>query len=165
MFPTRYFAYRYFAPRCYPPGAPDTRFALLRFVLTWQPSVRFGFVPGDRAMPLEKTLRLIRGQDLLLEGVMTPPRSVAGWSLAFTVRDAPGGDVVVTKTTPSGIRLADPGRGRVQVTLAKSDTEALTVSRALPAGKGYVWDLKRTDSGHALVLARGQMVLEQEISV
>jgi hypothetical protein len=165
MFPTRCFAHRFFTPRYFPPGVPDTRVPLLRIVLTWEPSVRFAFSPGDRSMPLKKTLRLIRGQDLILEGVMCPPHDMTGWSLAFTVRDSAGGTVVLGKTTPADIGIIDPGRGRVQIVLARGDTLPLTPTAALAAGKGYVWDLKRTDNGRNLVLALGQMLLEQEISV
>ncbi len=115
-------------------------------------------------MPPEQTLRLIRAQDLTLRAGMSPPRDITGWAVTFTVKDALGGAAVLAKTVGGGLTLADPGRGILTVALAKADTSALLVSSALPAGKGYVWDIKRTDPGHNIVLARGQLILEQEIT-
>ena len=115
-------------------------------------------------MPPEQTLRLIRAQDLTIRAALSPPRDITGWAVTFTVKDGLGGTAVLTKTVGSGITLTDPGQGVVTVALDKADTSALTVSSALPAGKGYVWDVKRTDPGHNLVLARGQLILEQEIT-
>lgn len=115
-------------------------------------------------MPPEQILRLIRAQDLTLRASLSPPRDVTGWAVTFQVRDGLGGASVLVKTVGAGITLTDPGRGVLTIALAKADTEALTVSGALPAGKGYVWDVKRTDPGHNVVLARGQLILEQEVT-
>lgn len=115
-------------------------------------------------MPPEQTLRFIRAQDLTIRAALAPPRDLTGWSVSFTVRDALGGSAVLTKTVGGGITLTDPGQGVLTITLAKADTSGLTVSSALAAGKGYVWDVKRTDAGSNLVLARGQLILEQEIT-
>ena len=114
-------------------------------------------------MPPEQTLRLIRAQDLTLRFVMSPPRDIASWTATFEVEDKLAGSAVITKTVGSGVTLADTGKGTIEVSLAKADTSALTVSSALAAGKGYVWELKRTNNGFNVVLARGQLILEQEI--
>ena len=45
--------------------------------------------------------------------------------------------------------------------LARDDTASLAVSDALTAGKAYVWELTRTDTGRHLVLASGQLLLEE----
>jgi hypothetical protein len=37
------------------------------------------------------------------------------------------------------------------------------VTSGLAKGKGYVWELTRTDSGYQTVLARGELILEQEV--
>src|SRR6188472_2239208 len=113
-------------------------------------------------MPPEQTLRLIRAQDLTLRFVMSPPRDITSWTATFEVEDKLAGSAVITKTVGSGVTLADTGKGIIEVSLAKADTSALTVSSALTAGKGYVWELKRTNAGFNVVLARGQLILEQE---
>lgn len=115
-------------------------------------------------MPPEQTLRIIRAQDLTLKARLSPPRDVTGWSVTFQVRDALGGSSVLSKTVGSGITISDAGQGILSIALAKADTSGLTVSSSLAAGKGYVWDVKRTDAGSNVVLARGQLVLEQEVT-
>lgn len=114
-------------------------------------------------MPPEQTLRLIRAQDIVLKASLSPPRDITGWSIRFEMRDRLGGSSVLVKTVGSGITISDAGRGIVSIALAKANTSGLTVSADLAAGAGYVWEIRRTDSGHTLVLARGQMILEREI--
>jgi hypothetical protein len=114
-------------------------------------------------MPPEQTLRLIRAQDLTLRCTLLPPRDITGWTVTFEVEDKLAGAAVITKTVGAGITLADTGKGILEVALAKADTSGLTVSSALAAGKGYVWEIKRTNAGSNVVLARGQLILEQEV--
>ena len=114
-------------------------------------------------MPPEQTIRLIRAQDLTIKATMSPPRDITGWSIRFEVRDALGGTSALSKTTASGITISDGGKGMLSIALAKADTSSLTVSASLAAGKGYVWEVRRTDAGSTAVLARGQLILEQEV--
>src|SRR5262245_16720260 len=114
-------------------------------------------------MPPEQTLRFIRAQDIVLKASMSPPRDITGWSIQFEMRDRLGGSSVLVKTVGSGITITDAGRGIISIALAKASTSGLTVSAELAAGEGYVWKIRRTDAGHTLVLARGQLILEQEI--
>lgn len=114
-------------------------------------------------MPPEQTIRIIRAQDLTLRGYLSPPQDITGWTVTFEVEDKLAGAAVITKTVGSGITLTDTGKGILEVTLAKADTSGLTVSTSLAAGKGYVWEIKRTNAGNNLVLARGQLILEQEV--
>src|SRR5687767_7187275 len=114
-------------------------------------------------MPPEQTIRLIRAQDLTIRASMVPPRDLTGWALKFEVKDALGGASALSKTTASGITISDAGKGIITITLAKADTSGLTVSASLAAGKGYVWEIRRTDAGSTTVLARGQLILEQEV--
>jgi len=114
-------------------------------------------------MPPEQTLRIIRAQDLTLRGSLSPPRDITDWTVTFEVEDKLAGSAVITKTVGSGVTLADAGKGVLEITLAKADTASLTVTSALAAGKGYVWEIKRTNAGNNLVLARGQLILEQEV--
>jgi hypothetical protein len=109
-------------------------------------------------MPPEKTLRLVVGRPVTLDGQAAPPGDMTGWTLAFVIRDAIAGSVVLTKTT--GITLDDAGRGNVRIALAADDTSSLTPSAGLSASKGYVWDLRRTDAGFERSIAGGALILE-----
>ncbi len=194
MFPTRYWPGAYFAPRYWPKAgaAPPPPNVVLRLACTFEasPSLVCGLaatVPlsctyeaamsfacsandvlaltmGVNDMPPEQLLRLIRAQDLTLRFTMDRPRSLSGWSVGFTVKTKLGGTTAVSKSVSSGVTLLDTGRGVVAVALGKADTSSLTLTSALAAGEGYIWDLKRTDSGSNVVLARGELVLEQEVT-
>jgi hypothetical protein len=111
----------------------------------------------------EQTLRLIRNQDLTLRFRMQPPQDVTGWNITWKVQIALGGTTQIIKSVGSGITLTYPGKGVLDVSLAAADTSALTVTTGLATGQGYVWELSRTDAGNRLVLARGNLILEQEI--
>jgi hypothetical protein len=115
-------------------------------------------------MPPEKTIRLVRGRAVRLVGRTAPPHELAGWSLAFTVRDGVAGSVVLTKTTGAGVTITDAGRGVVRIDFDAVDTSALTPSAGLAAGQGYVWDLSRTDTGLEQTLAAGPLILEGDAS-
>jgi hypothetical protein len=108
-------------------------------------------------MPAEQTLEFIRSQDLTLVGRFARPRDITGWSITFQVRDALGGTSRIVKTVGSGITLTDPGRGVIEIALAKADTQSLAI-------QSYVFDIKRTDAGANVVLAYGQLVLRQEVT-
>ena len=108
-------------------------------------------------MAPEQTLRLIRAQDLSILGRMDIPRDITGWTVTFQVRDSLGGTSRITKTVGSGITLSNAGRGEITITLDKADTSGLTI-------QSYVWDVKRTTSGSNVVLARGELILEQEVT-
>ncbi|HXG12261.1 MAG TPA: hypothetical protein VNK04_21075 [Gemmataceae bacterium] len=108
-------------------------------------------------MPAEQTLEFIRAQDLILVGRFAQPRSIAGWSITFQVRDSLGGASRIIKTVGSGITLTDAGKGIIEITLTKADTQGLAV-------QSYVWDIKRTDAGANVVLAMGQLILRHEVT-
>jgi hypothetical protein len=108
-------------------------------------------------MPPEQTIRLIRAQDITIVCTMEKPRSISGWAITFQVRDSLGGTSRITKTVGSGITITDAGKGVISISLAKGDTSGLTV-------QSYVWDIKRTDSGSNVVLARGELILEETIT-
>jgi hypothetical protein len=114
-------------------------------------------------MPPEQVIRLIRGQDLTLRYLMRPPQDITGWSVTWTMRDSVGGNSIITKSVGSGITLTYPTKGILDVALAASDTAAVTPTVSLGSGLGYVWEIKRTDTGNNLVLARGSLILEQGI--
>jgi hypothetical protein len=99
---------------------------------------------------------MVRAQDLTLVFTMAPPQVITGWAITFAVYTALGGSAVVTKTVGAGITISDAGKGIISVALAKGDTAGQTV-------QDYVWAVKRTDSGNTVFLARGQLILEQEV--
>jgi len=115
-------------------------------------------------MPPEQLIRIIRAQDLALVFTMDRPRSIAGWAVSFTVAIKLAGAVQFTKTVGSGITLTDTGRGILTVSIAKANTSSLTVTTGLATGEGYVWELCRTDADNRIVLARGELILEREVT-
>lgn len=111
----------------------------------------------------EQTIRIVRDTDFTLKCQMTPPRDMTGWAITFTLRDAIGGTSNFTKTVGSGITITDGPRGIITITIADTDTSALTATKSLADAKGYVWDIWRTDAGSEVCLARGQLILMQEV--
>jgi hypothetical protein len=190
--PQRYFPGRYWPPASKGAPAPFVPLVLLRLTCRYETSV--GLACGYEAvvrlacgyedamdlrcgydnvlalnmgvvdMPPEQLIRIIRGQDLSLRFTMDRPRSVSGWSVSFTLKKKLAGTTVLSKTVGSGVTLTDAGRGVITVSLAKSDLSSATLTTALADGEGYVWDLKRTDSGSNVVLARGELILEEEVT-
>src|SRR5262245_6659823 len=108
-------------------------------------------------MSAEQTLEFVRSQDLTLVGRFAQPRDITGWSITFQVRDSLGGASRIVKTVGSGITITDAGRGVVEISRAKADTQGLAI-------QSFGWDIKRTNSGSSVVLAMGQLVLRQEVT-
>jgi hypothetical protein len=92
---------------------------------------------------------------------------MAGWALAFTVRDrATDATADISKTTVLGITVvsADISLGETtgansvaSIVIADDDTVLLTAGI-------YECDLKRTDSGSEAILAKGRFNLLQEVT-
>lgn len=111
----------------------------------------------DDAMVPEQQISLIRATDNTIRARMRTPRDITGWAISFTVATALGAAASITKTVGAGITITDGPSGIITITLAKSDTQSLTAG-------GYVWDVTRTDSGSRVCLARGELLLEQEVT-
>lgn len=102
---------------------------------------------------LGASLQMTAGEDLAFIFAADAPVSLAGWSVTFSVRPADGSSTLsVAKTVGSGIVLTDPVNGVLIVSLASVDTSVLTLQTT-----PWVWDLARTDTGNAAVLAKGTM--------
>jgi hypothetical protein len=89
----------------------------------------------------------------------TTAQNITGWTLSYTWKKAlsdPDAAAVLTKTTSSGIALTTPGSGICTITIADTDTDALTA-------RTYVHELKRTDAGSETVLTTGTVVLQQAV--
>lgn len=115
----------------------------------------------DTQVPPETTLRLIRATDLTIQARFAAPRVTTDWTVSFTVRDRLGGTAVITKTVGSGITAVSGG---FDVAIAKANTASLDPTQQLDDDEGYVWDLKRTNEGSNVVLARGQLILDREVT-
>jgi hypothetical protein len=100
---------------------------------------------------------LIRGQDVILEVKMTPPKSISGYSITFQVKDSIGGTSRITKTVGSGITVTNTGKGVIQISLAAANTSSLSI-------QSYVWDIRRTDSGYNRELAGGELNLVKGVT-
>ena len=111
----------------------------------------------------KQTIKMTRAQDLTFEFRMAPPRDITSWTIAFVVKEALGGSTAISKSTSSGITITNAGKGIIQITIAKANTSGLTLSTDLDDGEGYVWEVRRTDSGSELVLAKGNFILEEEV--
>lgn len=108
-------------------------------------------------MSVRSNFTMIRGQDLTIRFSMSPPKSVSGYSLTFTVKDDIGGTTRITKTVGSGITLFNTAKGIIDVALAAANTSSLTPRR-------YVFDVRRTDSGFNRELAGGELTLTKGIT-
>jgi hypothetical protein len=102
-------------------------------------------VPGHFAM--------FRGEDVTLNFQMMPVVDITGWSITWKLADTLAGSIEITKTAT----IVDGPRGQFSVSIANADTSSLAVGR-------YVWDARRTDSGHKSTLADGYAVLRQEVT-
>ena len=84
------------------------------------------------------------------------PQTMTGWALTWELKVSATGATSLSKTTASGIAIGN-GVGtddRATVTIAKANTSALDEGT-------YFHQLRRTDSGSALVLAYGTAFLKE----
>ena len=79
--------------------------------------------------------------------------NVTGWALRWQLYDRRGGSVLITKTTSDDVSVTDGPGGAVLVTVDAADTAGMQ--------SGALWyELWRTDSGSAQVLAYGAVRLQ-----
>jgi len=87
------------------------------------------------------------------------PQDITSWALSWMLKSQLSdvdGSALLTKTTVSGIALTTPGSGICTITVADTDTDALTPGR-------LYHELKRTDAGSETVLAHGRCVLRRGV--
>jgi hypothetical protein len=111
-------------------------------------------------MSIETNFIFFRGEDVALNFAMIPPTDVTGWSMTFTVRNKLAGSTQFTKDNggTGGLTIVDAKAGTFKVSIAKGDTSGLTPG-------GFVYDVKRTDSGSNAILANGTITLRQEVTL
>jgi hypothetical protein len=102
-------------------------------------------------MPITSNIGTIyRGEDVTLNFTMSPVVDISGWTLVFNIRDERlTGDSLLTA---SGSVTSGAG-GTFSIPLAAADTDNLDPDE-------YAWDVWRTDSGSAAVLALGTITVE-----
>lgn len=157
----------YFEPALPPAVAPPL--PPLTIAISYPDSVELGMAYsdtveltiGDAMLPPEVTMRWIRARDFTIRARFTKPRTTTDWTVSFTVRDALSGSAVITKTIGLGITEVNGG---FDVAIAKANTSGLTPSRDLDDDEGYVFDLTRTNEGSNVTLARGQIILDREVT-
>lgn len=89
----------------------------------------------------------------------TTPKDITGYSLSWMLKKRQkdsDASAKVTKTTSAGITITDPTAGECVVSIADTDTAALS------AGV-YYHELKRTDDGSETVLSSGRALLKQAV--
>lgn len=89
----------------------------------------------------------------------TTPQDITSWSLSWMLKRRKSdldAAALLTKTTASGIALTTPADGIATVSIADTDTDAVS------PGTGY-HELKRTDSGVETVLTYGSAYLRQGV--
>lgn len=100
-------------------------------------------------MAIKSDFSFYRGEDVTITFVLDPVRDITAWSLTFTILDLPLGTTILSKTVGSGITLSAPTLGTCTITLSSSNTTQ--------TAKGYVWEMKRTDSGSVTILGLGHV--------
>jgi len=110
-------------------------------------------------MPVIQDFSFIRFSDGTLTIGMTPPCSVAGQTLRFSMMRRFGGDVRFDKWTASGytqgesgISVLDATKGILSVAIWTRDTSGCDFS-------AYAYQLARLDSGHANIPVEGYVIL------
>ena len=86
-------------------------------------------------------------------------QNITGWSLSYLWKRAKtdvDADAVLVKSTTSGIVLTTPVSGVCTITIADTDTDALTA-------RTYWHELKRTDAGSETILTTGTVELQQAV--
>lgn len=92
---------------------------------------------------------IYKGEDVTLNFTMSPVVDISGWTLSFTIRDERlTGSALVTAagSVTSGVD------GTFSVALTAAQTTTLDPDE-------YAWDVWRTDSGSATVLALGDITV------
>jgi hypothetical protein len=82
-----------------------------------------------------------------------PVQNITGWTLRWELRADPGSaDAILVKTSGAGIVITDAVNGVCEVTINRTDTQALSPDT-------YFYTLARTTAGAFSVLAHGSATL------
>lgn len=92
---------------------------------------------------------IYRGEDITLNFTMDPVVDISGWTLAYTIRDK----------HLTGSALAS-SVGTVTSGASGTFTVPITAAQSAAIDPGnYSWDVWRTDSGSASLLAHGDIIV------
>lgn len=131
-----------------------------------------GWLPGVDLLPnnlyvdsvqlaTRTDIAFYHGEDVTLTVTMSPATNISGWSLSFTVKRALADtSALISKTTASGITIADAANGVFRIAIASANTNNANV------GPGaYTYDVQRTDSGFRTVLAIGTLTVLPQVTL
>ena len=107
-------------------------------------------------MATKTDISFFRGEDVTLAVTITGT-IITGWGLSCSIGKGYGQTVAFTKTVGTGIAITDGAGGKFEVSIADTDTDALS------SGK-YVWDIKRSDAGQEVVLCYGELSLKPKVA-
>ena len=108
--------------------------------------------------------KFFRGEDKVLKVTIddgaTPPvaKDITTWTLAFTLRRSAGAEeVLITKTSASGITITNGPGGLCQVAISDTDTASLVPGK-------YAYDVKRMTADAEAILVYGTLTLLPEVT-
>lgn len=118
---------------------------------------------GGLRAPISASEQLFIGEDRPIEIAVVDehnePVDMTGWALTWELLDEPGGNVIVSKTTPVGIVIQDG-----ENTEGNNDAALISLFDTDTEGEGpgtYYHVLRRTDADNEVVLAEGPVKLGQ----
>lgn len=95
---------------------------------------------------------LKRGEDIVLTVTIAGSGTIDGWTFEANLRDLKRNELVVTKTSGSGVTITDAPNRVIEVVIADTDTESLRSDT-------YLYDIWRTNDGLESCLCDGTIVL------
>lgn len=100
-------------------------------------------------MPIAQTIKIFRGEDIVLHFTMDPVEDITGWTISFTVAKNYNTSTKVTQATAV---LTSGPLGTFDVYLPKSVTEGIEPET-------YKYDVWRTNSGEERILSIGDFIV------
>jgi hypothetical protein len=101
----------------------------------------------------QQNISFYKGEDVVLNGVLSPVIDITGWSLQFAVQAVVGQNpILILKTTSNGgIQIINGPQSLFNVIIHSSDS-------AIPAGV-YYFDVQRIDPGNHRELVIGTLTI------
>jgi hypothetical protein len=102
-------------------------------------------------MPIVKTIKVSRGEDITINATMTPKKDITGWVISMTVAQAPNDLVKLFQVTAT-------------ITSGPNGTYSLIItSNQLNIDPGtYYYDIFRVNPGNNRILNYGEFVISAD---
>lgn len=100
-------------------------------------------------MPIAQTIKIFRGEDIILHFTMTPVEDITGWVISLTV--AKNNNMTQKVTQQTAVLTSGPN-GTFDVYLPKSVTQAIEPDT-------YKYDVWRTNTGEERILSVGDFIV------